>query len=160
MTQHSPVLTAPLAIPPPKLIPTQPPHPTFIENSKKTKLTNHEIKKKYEHTRNKYYNHVRYGRQRIRNSPMNWEEGEFYDRSAVGKLKMTIDDVYLVLVAWKDVEPLDNEIKNNKNIIIVKKENLKEIYTLSLVSRPHFYNDILEQIKDMKFRLLKFVIQV
>ncbi|KAF0351281.1 hypothetical protein F8M41_015383 [Gigaspora margarita] len=112
-----------------------------------TKLSNNEIKEKYEHTKNKYYSHVRYERQKIRNSPMNWEEGKFYDRSAVGKLKMTIDDIYLVFVAWRDVEPLDDEIKNNKNIIIVKRENLKEIYTPSLVTRPHFYNDILEQIK-------------
>ncbi|CAG8829370.1 27933_t:CDS:2, partial [Gigaspora margarita] len=112
-----------------------------------TKLSNNEIKEKYEHTKNKYYSHVRYERQKIRNSPMNWEEGKFYDRSAVGKLKMTIDDIYLVFVAWRDVEPLDNEIKNNKNIIIVKRENLKEIYTPSLVTRPHFYIDILEQIK-------------
>ncbi|RIB18707.1 hypothetical protein C2G38_2245604, partial [Gigaspora rosea] len=110
-----------------------------------TKLSNNEIKEKYEHMKNKYYSHVRYERQTIRNSPMNWEEGKFYDRSAVGKLKMTIDDVYLVFVAWRDVEPLDNEVKNNKNIIIVKRENLEEIYTPSLVTRPYFYNDILEQ---------------
>ncbi|CAG8600278.1 644_t:CDS:2 [Racocetra fulgida] len=111
------------------------------------KLSNNEIKKKYEHTKNIYYNHVRYEWQKIRNSPINWEEGKFYDRSAIGKLKMTIDNVYLVFIAWRDVEPLDNEIKNNKNIIIVKRENLKEIYTPSLVTRPHFYNDIVEQIK-------------
>ncbi|RIB18704.1 hypothetical protein C2G38_2036671 [Gigaspora rosea] len=42
-----------------------------------TKLSNNEIKEKYEHTKNKYYTHVRYERQKIRNSPMSWEEGKF-----------------------------------------------------------------------------------
>ncbi|CAG8546746.1 678_t:CDS:2, partial [Gigaspora rosea] len=93
-----------------------------------TKLSNNEIKEKYEHTKNKYYTHVRYERQKIRNSPMSWEEGKF-------------------MTDLPDVGPLDNEVKNNKNIIIVKRENLEKIYTPSLVTRPHFYKDILEQIK-------------
>ncbi|RHZ53390.1 hypothetical protein Glove_442g7 [Diversispora epigaea] len=111
-----------------------------------TKLSNNEIKVKYEHTRNKYLSHVRYDSKRTRKSTMEWNKGTYYDCSDVGKLKMTIDDIYLVFVAWRDVEPLNNEIKNNKNIIIVKRENLEKIYTPSLVTRPQFYIDILERI--------------
>ncbi|RHZ53525.1 hypothetical protein Glove_441g114 [Diversispora epigaea] len=105
------------------------------------------IKEKYEHTRNKYLSHVRCDSKRTRKSTMKWSKGTYYDRSDVGKLKMIIDDIYLVFVAWRGVEPLNNEIKNNKNIIIVKREILKKIYTPSLVTRPQFYIDILEQIK-------------
>ncbi|CAG8570192.1 40706_t:CDS:2 [Gigaspora margarita] len=121
----------------------------FSYPGRMTKLTTNEIKEKYKHTKNKYFNHVRYEIQKTRNSIVSWETGSFYDRSTIGKLKMAINDIYLVFVVWRDMEPLDDEIKNNKNIIIVTRENLKKIYTPSLVARPLFYNDILKQIKQI-----------
>jgi len=83
----------------------------------------------------KYLTHVRYLRNRLRSETDAWEDGSFYDKSSVGKLKMTENDIYLVVVVWIDLGKLSREVLNNKNIIIVDRENLKKIYTLSLVSR-------------------------
>ncbi|PKK60665.1 hypothetical protein RhiirC2_761563 [Rhizophagus irregularis] len=58
----------------------------------------------------------------------------------VGKLEMTKDDIYLVVISWRNVANLDSDIRGNKNIIVVKKENLEKIYSPSLVSRPQFYD--------------------
>lgn len=60
------------------------------------------------------------------------------DKSSVRKLRMTENDIYLVLVVWKDLGKLSNEVLNNKNIIIVERENLKKIYTLSLIRDHNF----------------------
>jgi hypothetical protein len=57
---------------------------------------------------------------------------------------MTENDIYLVLVVWRDIGNLNNDVLNNKNIIIVKRENLEKIYTPSLVSRSQFYSKIFE----------------
>lgn len=80
--------------------------------------------------------HVKYLRERTRMEI--W--GDFYDKSAVGKLKMSVNDLYLVVVIWRDVGNLGNDILDNENIIIVSRDNLKKIYTPSLVTRPQFYN--------------------
>jgi hypothetical protein len=59
----------------------------------------------------------------------------------VGRLGMTKEDVYLVVISWRKVEKLNSNVKDNKNIIVVKKENLEKIYSPSLVSRPQFYDE-------------------
>ena len=124
----------------------------FTYRDRQTTLKSNEILDKYENMRRKYQMHVRY----LRNSETDaWENGSFYDKSSVGKLKMTENDIYLVFVVWRDIGKLSREVLNNKNIIIVERENLKKIYTPSLVSRPQFYSQIYEQINDIKYEDLK-----
>jgi hypothetical protein len=50
----------------------------------------------------------------------------------------------LVVISWRKVEKFDSNVEDNKNIIIVKKENLEKIFSLSLVSRPQFYDERLK----------------
>jgi hypothetical protein len=64
---------------------------------------------------------------------------------------MTENDIYLVFVVWRNLGTLSHEVLNNKNIIIVDRENLKKIYTPSLVSRPQFYSQIFEQINSIRY---------
>ncbi|CAG8564472.1 12799_t:CDS:1 [Funneliformis mosseae] len=120
----------------------------FSYPNKKTLLESNEILDKYKLMHNKYLMHVKYLRNRFRLESNSWEDGIFYDRSAVGKLKMTEDDIYLIFIVWRNIGKLNHDILNNKNIIIVKRENLEKIYTPSLVIRPHFYSKILEQLNN------------
>ena len=60
----------------------------------------------------------------------------------IGKLGMTKEDIYLVVVSWRKIGKLDKAIKKDKNIIVVEKENLEKIYSPTLVSRPQFYDDM------------------
>ncbi|EXX56553.1 hypothetical protein RirG_215140 [Rhizophagus irregularis DAOM 197198w] len=66
----------------------------------------------------------------------------------IRKLRMEIGDIYLILVVWRDIGKLDDEILNNKNIIIVGRKELEKIYSPSLVSRPQFYGDIQKKIEN------------
>ena len=100
--------------------------------------------------KSKYLMHVKYLRKRTRKDT-EWESERLYDKSAVGKLKMSVNDLYLVIVIWRDVGNLGNDILDNKNIIIVNRGNLKKIYTPLLVTCPQFYSDVLQQIKDIKY---------
>lgn len=118
----------------------------FTYRDHQTTLESDEILNKYENMKMKYLTHVRYLRNRRRSENDAWENGSFYDKSSVGKLKMTENDIYLVVVVWRNLGKLSHEVLNNKNIIIVDRENLKKIYTPSLVSRPQFYSQIFEQI--------------
>ncbi|GET62012.1 hypothetical protein RIR_jg12171.t1 [Rhizophagus irregularis DAOM 181602=DAOM 197198] len=51
-------------------------------------------------------------------------------------------------MVWRDIGKLDDEILNNKNIIIVGRKELEKIYSPSLVSRPQFYGDIQKKIEN------------
>ena len=59
---------------------------------------------------------------------------------------MTMKDIYLVIIAWRDIVALDSDIKNNKNLIIVGRDSLENAYTPSLVTRPQFYDSIYQAI--------------
>ncbi|POG73797.1 hypothetical protein GLOIN_2v1772162 [Rhizophagus irregularis DAOM 181602=DAOM 197198] len=121
----------------------------FSYPNKKTTLESKEISEKYEHMKSKYLMHVKY-LSGTRNN-VRWEYGRFYDKSAVGKLKMSENDIYLVFVIWRNIGNLGNDILDNENIIIVNRDNLKKIYTPSLVTRPQFYSDELQKIKDIRY---------
>jgi hypothetical protein len=121
----------------------------FSYPNKKTILESKEISDKYKHMKSKYLMHVKY-LSGTRNSVC-WKYGRFYDKSAVGKLKMSENDIYLVFVIWRDVGNLGNDILDNENIIIVNRDKLKKIYTPSLVTRPQFYSDELQKIKDIRY---------
>ncbi|CAB4390465.1 unnamed protein product [Rhizophagus irregularis] len=100
----------------------------------KTVLSSKEIKEKYKHMKDKYLPHVNQKRQS--------------KESPVRKLRMEIGDIYLILVVWRDIGKLDDEILNNKNIIIVGRKELEKFYSPSLVSRPQFYGDIQKKIEN------------
>ncbi|CAB5208801.1 unnamed protein product [Rhizophagus irregularis] len=55
-----------------------------------------------------------------------------------------MEDIYLVIIAWGDIDALDSDIKDNKNIIIVGKDSLEKAYTPTLVTRPQFYDNMLQ----------------
>ncbi|GES76038.1 hypothetical protein GLOIN_2v1783590 [Rhizophagus clarus] len=98
-----------------------------------SKLSSDKIRKKYKSVRTKYFSHVKSDSETI-----------------IGELGMTIDDIYLVMVTWRDMGKLDDDIMNNKNIIIVEKKNLEVIYSPSLVSRLQFYSEIRKKIENEK----------
>ncbi|CAB4441815.1 unnamed protein product [Rhizophagus irregularis] len=96
-----------------------------------------DIQKKYKSTVDKYLNHIKTEPQmKTRSTKMELQA----TNTPVGKLEMTKDDIYLVVISWRNVANLDSDIRRNKNIIVVKKENLEKIYSPSLVSRPQFYD--------------------
>jgi hypothetical protein len=111
-----------------------------------TTLSSSEIRDKYESTEKKYINHVKREPQSITRF-IKEVELQASDTS-VGKLGMTKEDIYLVVISWRKVEKLDSNVKDNKNIIVVRKENLENIYSPSLVSRPQFYDEISKKIED------------
>ncbi|CAH1766625.1 5576_t:CDS:1 [Entrophospora sp. SA101] len=125
----------------------------FTYRDHQTTLESKEILNKYKNMKKKYLMHVRYLCNRLRSETNAWENGSFYDKSSVGKLKMTENDICLVFVVWRDLDlgMLSHEVLNNKNIIIVDREHLKKIYTPSLVSRPQFYSQIFEQINSIRY---------
>jgi hypothetical protein len=61
---------------------------------------------------------------------------------------MTKEDIYLVVISRRNVAKVDSKVVDNKNIIVVEKENLKKIYSPSLVSRPQFYDERSEELKN------------
>jgi hypothetical protein len=70
----------------------------------------------------------------------------------IGESGMTMEDIYLVIIDWRDIAALDSDIKNNKNIIIVGKDSLKEAYTPTLVTCLQFYDNILQAIMANRYR--------
>jgi len=71
-------------------------------------------------------------------------QGELYDVSPVGKLKLTSNDIYFVVCAFRDVETIDNtELPNNT--IVLGKQELGSFYSPSLISRSHFILDNLKK---------------
>ncbi|GES92830.1 hypothetical protein GLOIN_2v1783590 [Rhizophagus clarus] len=105
-----------------------------------TTLSN-KIVDKYNRMKTKYLPHVKSGPQMVRRSK--GSEVELTDsRTCIGKLGMVIEDIYLILVVWRNIGTLSREVMDNENIIVVKKENLEKIYSPSLVSRPQFYGYI------------------
>ncbi|CAB4481391.1 unnamed protein product [Rhizophagus irregularis] len=115
-------------------VPTKSNNKGFEMPDSKTVLSSKEIKEKYKHMKDKYLPHVNQKRQS--------------KESPVRKLRMEIGDIYLILVVWRDIGKLDDEILNNKNIIIVGRKELEKIYSPSLVSRLQFYGDIQKKIEN------------
>jgi hypothetical protein len=70
------------------------------------------------------------------------------NNTPVGRLGMTKEDIYLVVISWRKVGKLESKVVDNKNIIVVEKENLEKIYSPSLVSRPLFYGEISKKIEN------------
>ncbi|CAG8591343.1 12085_t:CDS:2 [Rhizophagus irregularis] len=67
-----------------------------------------------------------------------------FEKVGGGEFEMTMEDIYLVIIAWGDIDALDSDIKDNKNIIIVGKDSLEKAYTPTLVTRPQFYDNMLQ----------------
>jgi hypothetical protein len=110
-----------------------------------TTLSSSEIYNKYESTERKYLNHVIKEPQMITRSDKKVSQA---NNTPVGKLGMTKEDIYLVVISWRKVGKLEPNVVDNKNIIVVEKENLEKIYSPSLVSRPQFYDEISKKIEN------------
>ncbi|CAJ0845297.1 563_t:CDS:2 [Entrophospora sp. SA101] len=76
----------------------------FTYRDHQTTLESKEILNKYKNMKKKYLMHVRYLCNRLRSETNAWENGSFYDKSSVGKLKMTENDICLVFVVWRDLD--------------------------------------------------------
>jgi hypothetical protein len=111
-----------------------------------TTLTSKEIRDKYDLMKDKYRYHVKREKKQIvtREQRKNSEVELINSDTPIGELGMTMEDIYLVIIAWRDIPKLDYDIKSNKNIIIVGKDSLEKAYTPTLVTRPQFYDKMLQ----------------
>ena len=108
-----------------------------------TTLGNPEIRKKYDLMKEKYKYHVE--QEKIQNVTRSQRNNfKVNSDTPIGEFGMTMEDIYLVIIAWRDINALDSDIKNNKNIIIVGKDSLEKAYTPTLVTRPQFYDNMLQ----------------
>lgn len=82
-----------------------------------TTFTCSEICNKYESTVRKYLNHVKKEPQMKMRSTKKVELQA--SNTPVGKLEMTKEDIYLVVISWRKIGNLDSDIKRRKKITVL-----------------------------------------
>src|SRR3954452_8207390 len=102
----------------------------FSYPERSTTLTSKEIREKYDLMKEKYRYHVKQEKnQNVTRKQRKDSKVELVNSDTqIGEFGMTMEDIYLVIIAWRDINALDSDIKNNKNIIIVGKDSLEKAY--------------------------------
>ncbi|CAB4440574.1 unnamed protein product [Rhizophagus irregularis] len=118
----------------------------FFYPERSTTLKSKDIREKYNLMKDKYRYHVKQEKnQNVTRKQRKDSKVELVNSDTpIGEFEMTMEDIYLVIIAWGDIDALDSDIKDNKNIIIVGKDSLEKAYTPTLVTRPQFYDNMLQ----------------